>query len=137
MSLTVDDVKAALPTDMETLHKAWIDAHPEKASRLETLTAQFVEAFREAAGANPACVLDDDPTTVPTVARHHALNLIDYSLGMEMGVQFAPEVVNLNTQANVWLRMAPTSSVDLTGSAVRVGTPSFRHRHRVTGEWVT
>jgi hypothetical protein len=133
--LTAAKVLASLPTDLNTLYLAWIDANPAKAGRLAEITDQFVEMFRQAAGANPACAVDEDLTTVPTVAYHHALNMIVFSLGMEMGVQFAPEVYSLNTQANIWLRMAPTSRIDLTGTAAVAGKPSYRWLNPCTGEY--
>ena len=123
--LTLAKVVEATPTDLVAPFRSWVDANPGKVSRLPELTALYIETFRQAAGANPACVVDPDPKTVPTVAYHHVLNLIYATLSMEMGIDLAPEVGNLVTQANIWLRMAPTSHVDMTGSAVGRGSPSY------------
>ena len=125
--LTAAVVLNALPTDMATLYASWIDANAGKAGRLAELVAEVVGSFRQAVAVNPLNAVDEDPNTVPTTGFRHALNLVIFNLGMEMGTQFAPEVYGLNVQANIWLRMVQDGSI-LVDSAAGKGTPSYRAR---------
>ena len=114
----------ALPTDLHTLYLSWLDANPSKTNRLAELIAETLATYRQAAACNVDVVLDEDETTVPTTGFRHALNTVTFNLGMEMGVEFAPEVATLITRADIWLRMVQNGSispVDFTA-----GTPSYR-----------
>jgi hypothetical protein len=122
--LSVAAVTEALPTDMGALYRSWVDANPGKAGRLGQLVAETVATFREAVAANPACVLNDEPDTVPTAGFRHALNSVIFNLGMEMGVQFAPEVYTLTTRADIWLRMVASGTINPV-DAGGGGTPSY------------
>jgi hypothetical protein len=117
-------VTEAMPTDMGALYRSWVDANPGKAGRLGQLVAETVATFREAVAANPACVLNDEPDTVPTAGFRHALNCVIFYLGMELGVQFAPEVYTLTMRADIWLRMVSSGTLN----PVKTGdgrTPSY------------
>ncbi len=120
-------VEAALPTDMKTLHKAWVDANPSKATRLAGIVAEVLERFRAAVETDPLAVMDDDPDTVPTTGFRHAVDLAIFTLGMEMGVQFAPEVSGPVNRADVWLRMVGSGTTRAVPASV-VGTPSYVRR---------
>ena len=122
--LTVDVVTNALPTDLGTLYRSWVDANPGKANRLSELVAEVLKAFRKAVEANPANQLDEDPNTVPAPGFTHAVNMVIFQLGMEMGAQFAPEVYGLNVQANIWLRMVEDGRIPVDTTAGQ-GTPSY------------
>ena len=127
--LKIETVLNALPTDMGNLYRSWVDANPEKANRLAEIVAETVTMFREAIAVYPWYVLDPDTTKVPASGLRHALNMVTFNLGMEMGVQFAPEVYNLITQANVWLRMVQTGkirAVDTTSAGN--GTPLYSQK---------
>ena len=133
--LTVAVVQNAMLTDMATLYASWVDANPGKVNRLSEIVAEAVSIFRQAVAANPLNVVDADPNMVPTTGWRHALNWVVFNLGMEMGVQFAPEVYTLMTRADIWLRMVQNGGinpVDTTGSD---GTPSYRVFNEATGEW--
>ena len=135
--LTPEIVLARMPTDLVNLYTAWVEANPGKANIIPDLTAQFTEAFRLAAGANPLCRVDPDTTAVPTAAMHHVRNMVYHTIAMEMGVTIAPEVAALFTQATLWLRMAPVASQDLTGTAGSQPepTPSYAHWNPETEEY--
>ena len=122
--LTVATVTNALPTDMATLYATWIDVNPGKVTRLGELVAETVSIYRAAVASNPSNELDVALNTVPTTGFRHALNQIMFNLGMEMGVQFAPEVYSLITRADIWLRMVESGT--LTPVGVVQGTPSYR-----------
>ena len=121
---TVAVVTNAMPTDLGTLYASWVDAKPGKVNRLGELVAEVRNTFRKAVEANPANQLDEDPDTVPAPGFTHALNLVIFQLGMEMGAQFAPEVYGLNVQANIWLRMVQDGSIPVDSTAGD-GTPSY------------
>ena len=123
--LTVAVVMNALPTDMGNLYASWVDANPAKANRLDELVAEVRRTFRSAVESNPANQVDEEPGTVPSAGFTHALNLVIFQLGMEMGVQFAPEVYGLNIQANIWLRMVQGGGLPVDSMAGG-GTPSYR-----------
>ena len=127
--LTAAVVLNALPTDMATLYASWVDANAGKAGRLAELVAEVLGSFREAVAVNPLNVLDENPNTVPTTGFRHALNLVIFNLGMEMGTQFAPEVYGLNVQANIWLRMVQDGSIPVD-TAAGEGTPSYQPPER-------
>lgn len=116
----------ALPTDLATLYAKWIDANPAKANRLSELVDEQVAAFRAAVATQPDCVLDVAENTVPTTGYRHALTLVIFSLGMEMGVQFAAEVYTLVARADIWLRMVQTGSLHPLAFDGSLGKPSYR-----------
>jgi len=122
--LTLDVVRNALPTDLATLYASWVDANPAKANRLSEVIAEVLRTFRTAVEANPANKLDENPNTVPSVGFRHALNSVVFNIGMEMGVQFAPEVYTVLSRAEVWLRMVQDGSITVDTMAGK-GTPSY------------
>lgn len=119
-----------MPTDLGTLYASWVDANPGKANRLSELVTEVVRTFREAVASSAGSELDANPDTVPATGFRHALNSVIFHLGMEMGVQFAPEVYTLMTRADIWLRMVQNGGIPLD-AAGRVGTPSYRCPERV------
>jgi hypothetical protein len=122
--LTVAVVENAMPTDLATLYRTWFDANPPKANRLVEIVDEVRSTYRRAVEVNPANRMDENPNTVPTVGFRHALNSVIFHMGMEMGVQFAPEVYTLITRGEIWLRMVQNGGilVDIDGSG---GTPSY------------
>jgi hypothetical protein len=124
-ALTLAVVENALPTDMGNLYRSWVDANPGKAGRLAELVAETVENFRQAAAASLVNEVDVDPTTVPTTGFRHALNSVIFNLGMEMGVQFAPEVYTLTTRADIWLRMVQAGTLRIGLDAGAAPSPSY------------
>ena len=122
---TLDVVLKALPTDMGTLYRSWVDANPGKANRLSELVAETRETFRQAVQANPANLVEGNPDMVPATGFRHALNSVIFNLGMEMGVQFAPEVYTLTARADIWLRMVQNGGIPVDTMEGK-GTPSYR-----------
>ena len=122
--LTADVVRNAFPTDLATLYASWVDANPAKANRLNEIIAEVLRTFRTAVEANPANELDPDPNTVPVTGFRHAQNMVIFNLGMEMGIQFAPEVFTLIARAEIWLRMVQNGGIAV-GTRVDRGTPSY------------
>jgi hypothetical protein len=112
---------------MAVVYRSWLDANPGKAGRLAELVAETVASFREAVRTQSAVAMADDETMIPATGYRHALNLILFNLGMEMGVEFAPEVYSLNVQANIWLRMVQTGKVKPVAEQA-AGTPSYRKK---------
>ena len=129
---TLAGVLNALPTDLAALYAKWIDANPAKANRLSELVDEQVAAFRETVATQPENVLDLALNTVPTTGYRHALTLVIFSLGMEMGVQFAPEVYSLVSRADIWLRMVQSGTLHPLAFDGSLGTPSYR---RFLGDW--
>jgi hypothetical protein len=129
MELTAEKAEAALPTDMGNLYRSWVEGNPSKVNRLAEIVAVTVEAFRQSVKTHGGILMEEAPSMIPTTGYQHAFNLVVFNLGMEMGVQFAPEVYSLNVQANVWLRMVQTGRlrpVPLEPTAE--GTPNFQVR---------
>jgi len=127
--LTADVVRNAFPTDLATLYASWVDANPAKVNRLSEVVAEVLRTFRTAVEANPANRLDENPDTVPSTGFLHALHTVIFSIGMEMGVQFAPEVYGLNVQANIWLRMVQNGGIPVDTTEGE-GSPSYRSPER-------
>ena len=128
--LTVDVVKKAMPTDLAALYQTWLDANLAKANRLSELVAEAVETYRQAVAANPLNVMDAATNTVPTTGFRHALNLVIFNLGMEMGVQFAPQVYTLTTRGDIWLRMVQSGTIKPVETTEGEGTPSYQAPER-------
>ena len=128
--LTEDVVRNALPTDLGTLYASWFDANPAKANRLSEVVAEIRRTYRRAVEVNPANVLDENPETVPVTGFRHALNTVIFSIGMEMGVQFAPEVYTLISRAEIWLRMVQNGGIPVDTMAGK-GTPSYQVPERI------
>ena len=126
--MTVETVLNALPTDMGNLYRSWVDANPTKTERLGEIVTETVNRFREAVAVYPRYVMDPDITKVTVSGFRHALDMVIFNLGMEMGVQFAPEVYSLVTQANVWLRMVQTGKIRAVDTIVAGGTPRYEKR---------
>lgn len=123
-------VKNAMPSDMDKLHQTWVAENPGKAARLEELTAENRELLRGVCKARKGTVIDPDVNTIPINGFRHAMNLVVFDLGMEMGVEFAPAVFNLYTSANVWLRLVAAGTVNPVPSdaaeSEAVGTPWYQ-----------
>ena len=124
--LSFEDVVNGCPTEIWTLYKSWVDANPPKAHRLRELVLETVATFRGAVAANPACVVDPNPATVPTTGFRHALNLVIFNLGMEMGVPFSSDVATLATRADVWLRMVQSGTINPVTPVGADASPSYR-----------
>jgi len=115
---------------MGNLYRSWVDANPSKTNRLAELVAETLGIFREAVSTQQWVVMEEDPAMIPVTGFRHALNLVVFNLGMEMGVQFSPEVYGLNVQANIWLRMVQEGSLKPVES-VTAGSPMYwNKRHR-------
>ncbi len=128
--LTVETVMNGMPTDMGNLYRSWVDANPSKVNRLSELVSETLGIFREAVSTQRLVVMDENPTMIPVTGFRHALNLVVFNLGMEMGVQFSPEVYGLNVQANIWLRMVQEGSLRPVETA-STGSPMYwNERHR-------
>jgi selenocysteine lyase/cysteine desulfurase len=124
---TLAVVLNALPSDMEQLRQNWVTAHPEKANRLAEIVEETRRAFRDAVAANPRNVLDAATETVPTTGFRHALSLVFYHLGMEMGAQMAADADNVVTRAEIWLRMVENGGIPIPcDEELRGGTPRYR-----------
>ena len=84
--LTVEKVKNGMPTDMDNLYRTWVDANPSKVNRLKELVASTLASFREAVRTQAWVVMDEDPDMIPVTGFQHAVNMVVFNLGMEMGV---------------------------------------------------
>ena len=124
---TLAVVLNALPSDMEQLRANWVQAHPEKANRLAEIVEETRKAFRDAVAANPRNRMDTAADTVPMIGFRHALNLVFYHLGMEMGAQMAADADNVVTRAEIWLRMVENGGIPIpVDPDLRGGTPRYR-----------
>ena len=124
-------VQAAMPTDMAVLYATWVDANPAKATRLSAIVAGVLRRFRAVVETAPDVVMDEDPDTVPTTGFEYAVDMAIFRLGMEMGVQFAPEVSGIMTRIDVWLRMVASGStraLPVAGVEETAGTPRYAGR---------
>ncbi len=85
------------------------------------------QAIREAVSTNPRNIIDTATDTVPTVGFRHALNMVFFSLGMEMGAQLGPDAHSQMLRADLWVRMAQTGGGPMPWiSGCAGGKPSYR-----------
>jgi hypothetical protein len=126
--LTAAKVQASLPTDIGNLYQSWVEGNPSKAGRLAELAAETVEVFRKAVKTQKRVIMDEGAAMIPSTGYPHALNLVVFNLGMEMGVQFAPQVYSLFVQAHIWLRMVQAGTmrpVEWEEEEATAGAPSY------------
>ena len=123
-------IENAMPTDLARVYASWFEANPAKANRLVETVAEVLRTYRRAVEVNPANTLDAHPDTVPVTGFRHALNTVIFNLGMEMGVQFAPEVYTLISRAEIWLRMVQNGGIPVDTMAGK-GTPSYQVPERM------
>ena len=124
VQLTSAEVLAAMPTDLSALYAQWVDVDPARAARVVALTEETVAVCRAAVAARYPGLLDPDDTKVPMAGIRHLLNLVIFNLGMEMGIQFAPEVFTLFQRADTWLRGLEFGTVGLAAGTEEPG-PSY------------
>ena len=122
--MTLGGVVAALPTDLGTLHAAWIDTNPGKAGRLEGIVAENLAAFRQACECNPAVEMDAAADTVPTTGYQHALNRIFFTLAMEMGLPLESVAYTLLVRADLWLSTVQRGEMNPVGGG-EGSSPSY------------
>ena len=122
--LTSTQVLAAMPTDLSALYAQWVDVDPARVARVVALTEETVSVCRAAVAARYPGLLDPDETKVPMAGIRHLLNLVIFNLGMEMGIQFAPEVFTLFQRADTWLRGLEFGTVGLAAGTEEPG-PSY------------
>jgi hypothetical protein len=122
--LTSAKVFEAMPTDMTALYAQWVDVNQGRAARVVALTEETVAVCRAAVAARYPGLLDPDETKVPTAGIRHLLNLVIFNLGMEMGIQFAPEVFTLFQRADTWLRGLEFGTIGLAAGTEEPG-PSY------------
>ena len=134
-ALTISEVQDAMPTELEPLYASWIVAHPEKDGRLEELTEETVAVCRAAVAAGAVNALDPDPTKVPISGFRHMLNIIFFNVGMEMGVDFEPEVHRVMTRADIWLRGVQLGTINVAGEESTVPSPSYKVGTR-SNRWI-
>ena len=125
VALTETDVADALPTDMVTSHAAWVVANPEKEGRLGELTLEAVATCRAAVESGAPWALDSDETTVPTSGYRHMINMVIFTLAMEMTFSLPPEFDALVTRADIWLRSVQVGSISIPAGDGTVPSPSY------------
>jgi hypothetical protein len=122
---TTARVLEALPSDVKAFYDGWVEAHPEKSGRLEELVSETAQLFRMAVASNPENSLDPDESKIPVTGYNHALNTLLFSLMMETGAEMVPEVYQLMTRADIWLRLVQRGSVTPSPGAAGTGSPSY------------
>ena len=125
---TTDVVENALPTALEQTYQTWITANPGKANRLSQLVDETRQTFRDAISTNPRNLIDSEMDTVPTVGFRHALNMVYFNLGMEMGATMGPDAHSQFLRADLWLRLVMTGAIPMmpVDADLRGGTPSYK-----------
>jgi hypothetical protein len=134
-ALTITQVEEAMPTELGPLYATWIAAHPEKVGRLGELTEEAVGVCRAAVAAGSINALNPDSTKIPVSGFRHMLNMIFFNLGMEMGIDFEPEVHRVMTRADIWLRGVQLGSINVAGEESTVPSPSYKVGTR-SNRWV-
>ena len=127
--VTVDEayVLGAMPTELAGPYSAWIGKEPDKAGRLAEIVRGVVGDFRTGLRSNPTVVLDEGAGTLPERSVRHALNIIYYNLGLEMGlmINFSAQQGYIN--AEIYVRQLYTSEAVIDRDRLS-DTPSYRRQ---------
>ena len=127
-ALTLDVVQNALPSDVNTAYAAWVAANPSKDGRLADLIAEQAAIFRRAVVSGGQDIPEDE-TLIPIVGFRHAMNMLTFYLLMEIGAVVTPEVYQLVTRADIWMRMLQQGRMIIEPEEFG-GTPSYVTRDR-------
>ena len=124
---TVAVVTNALPTALAESYASWLAAHPEKANRLVEIVEEIRRAFRDAVSTNPQNLMDTETDTLPNVGFRHAMDLLIYTLGREVGADVGADAYSQAMRADVWLRMVQDGGIPIPcDPELRGGTPSYK-----------
>ena len=123
-AFTLAVVENAFPTDLKTVYNSWIDTNPGKAGRLAEIVAEVGKRFRAAVEAGSRGAVEGAAESVPTAGFGHALVLVFWTLGLEMGVTFGSDAIAASTRADIWLRMAGSGGVRVDADSS--GWPTYQ-----------
>ena len=117
VAITPAVVLAALPVGDAAAYAAWIASYPAKDGRLAEIVTGIVDEFRAGLATNPANVLDEDTTKIPSACVRHALALVRYALLSEMqSVTLTTHDDSAMIRSEVFLRMLFQGHFDAGGS---------------------
>lgn len=102
--VNAETVKAHMAVELATAYDKWILAYPQKVGRLEEITNNIRAEFRDVIASVPKNSLDPDPETLPDSVVRHAENIIQYEMGMEVGVKLTADGRRLLTEAEIYRR---------------------------------
>ena len=102
--VTAETLRAHMAVELATASDKWIVAFPQKVGRLEEITNTVRAEFRDVIASVPKNSLNPDPDTLPESVVRHAENIIQYEMGMEMGVKLTADGRRLLTEAEIYRR---------------------------------
>ncbi len=121
----------ALPT--LTFHESWVKLMPERAGRLEAITAGVASEFRTALLANPANRMDPDPAMLPLPCMRYAETLAISALCREMDKVLSDAEQRQVIRAEINLRYFYTGRLLVNGPEPGSGRPTYTRRRRTGG----
>ena len=127
--VTVDEayVLGAMPTELVAPYTAWLSGNPDKADRLAAITRGVVADFRTGLRSNPTVVMAPGADELPERAVRHALNIIFYNLGLEMGLTINFSAQQGFVNAEIYARQLYTSEALIDPERLS-DTPSYRRQ---------
>ena len=120
-------VLGAMPTELAGPYSAWIAGDPGKAERLAAITRGVVADFRTGLRSNPTVVMAPGVDELPERAVRHALNIIYYNLGLEMGLSINYSAQQGFVNAEIYVRQLYTSEALIDPERLS-DTPSYRRQ---------
>ena len=110
-------VLAAMPSEMEAPYGTWI-TDPGKTGRLAEIVGSVLADFRTGLSANPNVAIDSASGTLPERCLQHALTIVFYHLGLEMGLSVNMSAQTAFINAETYLRQLYTSDAVVDGEEV-------------------
>ena len=123
-----------IPSELKTVYEAWIEKNPDKTGRLEEIAVRIRTEVRDAIQSAKKNVLDPREEYLPVSSIRHMLNLVWYTLCMDMGFPLSAAATSSANAANLYLRQVAYGrytfkSEDGSGDLVPSGTIPARKEY--------
>lgn len=102
--VTGETVLNHMAVELANAYDKWIVAYPQKVGRLDEITASVRAEWRHTIASVPKNSLNPDEETLPDAVVRHVENVIQYEMGMEMGVTLTADGRRLIDQAEIYRR---------------------------------
>ena len=125
VEIKTEDILAHMPTDVKVRYADWLVANPDRAGRLDQLTANALREFRDNLASVKANIVDPRETWVPQSAVRHLETIVLFTLGMEMGLPLDSAAIGARYAADIFLRQILMGRYSVTTEEAGLPSPRF------------
>lgn len=129
-AITGRHILSILSAQALSYYESWVKLMPQKAERLEVISAGVVSEFRTALLSNPLNVLDPDPQKLPHPCVRYAESMIIGALHREMDKPLSDIEQSQLIRAEITLRTFYTRALLVTEPERGIGFPTYNRRRR-------